>query len=382
MKDDATGWDVPREGLWGFSHCAFFDTWYPWTGGSFESRLERLVGDLVESGANSWRPQIHWHQVERTPYAGPLTPDDVTAGDVEEYSDSADWSKYDRMVDALVEAGIVPHLVVGAAYDFQLPAAVAGGQLVRATPDAVGRDRYLARLYLHSRAVARRYRGKVRIWQLENELNAAGETMLLVRWRSGRAWLDFGFLTAVIEVISRAVAEEDPGALRSHNFQAQWRLIPGIYHWHIDVEKWLGLLDVVGVDAYPNYVIGWPSMGSRVGRKVKEAVELSGGRPVMVLESGYPVKPRHRGMSEGRQAEFVRDAIASTVEAGGVGYYYYMICSPEGYPVEGPWSNRYFQSIEPWWGLVRTDDTKRPAFFAFQEAVAPAKVAAASSGAD
>jgi hypothetical protein len=50
-------WEPPPTGLWGFAHCAFYDSWYPWSGGTFEDRLERLVGDLVESGANSFRPR-------------------------------------------------------------------------------------------------------------------------------------------------------------------------------------------------------------------------------------------------------------------------------------------------------------------------------------
>lgn len=376
MDSGAGKWRIPDEGLWGFSHCAFYDTWYPWSGATYAERLSRLVGDLGASGANSFRPQIHWHRVEPVLIDPPgvriARPEDVTDEQVEAYSKGREgvyWDDYDRMIDALVAAGIEPHIVVAAAYDFQLPSFASGATFERAIPDRVGRDRYIARAYLHARAAARRYRDRVHIWQLENELNCAGETLLLTRWRTGRSWLDRGFLTALLEAISNAVRQEDPAALTSHNIHTDWRIIKGIYDWRNDVKRWLPFLDVVGVDSYPNYIWGWPSLGRAVGRKVGRAVEVAEGRPVMVLESGYPVRPRRRGMSEKRQAEYVRDAIGSSVDAGAVGFYYYMVCSPEGYPVEGPWSNQFFQSIEHWWGMVRRDDTRRPSWFAFQEAV-------------
>jgi hypothetical protein len=312
--------------------------------------------------------------VEPLSERAPARPDEVTEDAIATYEAAASWEFYDSMVDSLVVAGLVPHLVLGAAYDFQLPSMVLGGKTVRATPEVLGRDRYLASLYVHARAAARRYRGRVRIWQLENELNAAGETMLLVRWRSGRCWLDAGFLTAVMEVLCRAVRQEDPTALTSHNFHSQWRVIRGAYDWRRDIRRWSRFLDVVGVDSFPNYIWGRPPLGRRVGSKVAQAVQVAEGRPVMVLESGYPVRPWWRGMSERGQAVFARDAVEATVRAGGRGFYYYTLVSPEGLEVEGPWSNRFVQSVEPWWGMVRRDDTLRPSWQAYRVAVAKAKV--------
>ena len=224
---EAKAWRVPEEGLWGFAHCAFYDSWYPWSNSGFAERLRMLVMDLLESGANSFRPQLHWHQVQETVPHGLRSPGDVSDEMVDRLArgEGARWELYDSMVDSLIAAGMVPHLVLGAAYDFQIPSTSQGGCSDRARPDVIGMDSYLGQLYLHARAAARRYRGRVRIWQLENELNCAGETMLLAGWRTGRAWLDSGFLTSVIEVLSRAVREEDPGALTSHNFHTQWRVL-------------------------------------------------------------------------------------------------------------------------------------------------------------
>jgi len=372
----ASKWKIPDTGLWGFSHCGFFDTWYPWMGAPYGVRLERLVGDLVASGADSFRPQIHWHQVEPMLASAISRPEDVTEQLVDGYSrggNGINWELYDQMIDSLVASGIEPHIVVGAAYDFQVPSTTSGRAPGRAVPDNIGRESYLAHVYLHARAAVRRYRGRVHMWQLENELNGAGETMLVVRWRTGRSWLDTGFQTAIMDVLARAVREEDPTALTSHNFITDWKLIKGVYDWREDVRRWLSFIDIVGVDTYPNYVFGWPSRGRSVGKKVAQAVEISEGKPVMVLETGYPARPKHRGMSEGRQVEYARDAIGSAVEAGACGFYDYLICSPEGYPTEGPWSNRFFQSIEPWWGFIRCDDTKRPAWFAYVKAMEEAR---------
>jgi len=374
----ARRWRIPDTGLWGFSHCGFYDTWYPWSGLPYEGRLERLVGDMVQLGADSFRPQIHWHQVEPFLAAGLSGPQDVTDDLVDSYAGGDElirWELYDMLIDSLVAADIEPHVVIAAAYDFQLPASRAGRTCARVTPDCLGRDRYLGHAYLHARAAVRRYRDRVHMWQLENELNGAWETLLLAGWRTGRSWFDPGFRTALIEVLSRAVREEDPTALTSHNFLSEIRIIRDAFDWRNDVRSWLPYLDIVGVDPYPNYLFGWPSRGRAVGKRVRQAVEVSEGRPVMVLESGYPVKPRLRGMSEARQAEFVCDATASSVEAGACGFYYYELCSPEGYPAQGPWTNKYFQSIEPWWGLVRNDDTRRPAWYEYQAAMERARVA-------
>lgn len=371
METTNQKWQIPPAGLWGFSHCGGYDTWYPWSGLSNADRLARLLADLEASGANSFRPQVHWHQVEGfIADGGPARAEDVTEEMVAAYAagEGTTWGLYDQLVDGMVARRIEPHLVVGAAYDFQVPGSPTG----RAVPDAIGRERYIARAYLHVRAAVRRYSDRVHMWQLENELNGAGE-MLLVRWRSGRAWVDTGFQTALLEALCRAVAEEDPTALRSHNFITDIRIIRGLYDWRHDVERWHPFLDIIGADSYPNYLFGWPSRGRAVGKRVAQVVEVARGKPVMVLECGYPVRPAHRGMSEGRQVQYARDAIAFAAEAGACGFYLYELCSPEGFPVEGPWSNRWLQSIEPWWGMVRKDDTLRPSFYAYREAMEGAR---------
>lgn len=370
---------LPEAGMWGFSHCGSFDSLYPWSGLSVAERIERLVRDLVEVGADSFRPHVHWHIVEPALAAGLACPEDVTDELVSSYAGDRGgmaWAAYDLMIDRLVSAGITPHVVLAAGYDFELPVSTEGRTCARATPDCAGLDRYLGQAYLHARAVVRRYKGRVNVWQLENELNVAGETMLLARWRSSRSWFDRGFQDALMGALSAAVREEDPGALTSHNFHTDIRLVRGAYHWTDDVLRWSRHIDIVGIDTFPNYLIGWPSRGGAVGKKVIEAREVAGGRPVVVMESGYPARPPFRGMSEARQASYVCDALASAARAGARGFYYYCLCSPEGFPVQGPWSNRLVQAVEPWWGFIRSDDSKRAAWFECRRALEDARTTA------
>jgi hypothetical protein len=74
-----------------------------------------------------------------------------------------------------------------------------------------------------------------------------------------------------MDMLSRAVLEEDPGALRSHNFVTNFKVIKGYYDWRNDIERWSSFVEIVGVDSYPNYIIGWPSMGRSLGKTVKAA---------------------------------------------------------------------------------------------------------------
>ncbi len=367
----ARRWRIPDTGLWGFSHCGFYDTWYPWSGLPYEGRLERLVGDMVQLGADSFRPQIHWHQVEPSLAAGLSGPQDVTDELVDSYAGGDElirWELYDMLIDSLVAADIEPHVVIAAAYDFQLPASRAGRTCARVTPDCLGRT---GTRVTPTSTPGRRSGDTVTgctcgNWRTSSTARgdaAAGgleDREIVVRLRD--------FRTALIEVLSRAVREEDPTALTSHNFLSEIRIIRDAFDWRNDVRRWLPYLDIVGVDPYPNYLFGWPSRGRAVGKRGEAGGRGLGGPSGDGPRIWLSRQATPEGYERGRQAEFVCDATASSVEAGACGFYYYELCSPEGYPVQGPWTNKYFQSIEPWWGLVRNDDTRRPAWYEYQAA--------------
>ena len=348
----------------GFSHMNFFHSLYPWERGwSVERRIDRAIADMRELGATAWRPWIHWRVVEPV-VAQPLLArkQDVTEALVEDYArdERHGWAAYDHLVNACAAAGIELHLVLGGGYHFALPAFEHATSGVLFLPSVVGRESYLAHLFLHARAVVRRYGDRVHLWQLENELNGAGETRTFVRWRLGAHWWSWSFLTAILDTLAEAVKTESATARVSHNFVTDIRLLPGI-HWKDDIRRWRDRLDVIGVDAYPDYVLGHGSRGASVARTTAAAVEIAGGKPVMILEAGYPTAPRYRGFSEERQVRYLERAIEASVRAGARGYYYYNLCSPEG---RMHWfqGNTLFERIEPHWGLVRSDGSRKPGF--------------------
>lgn len=335
----------------GFSYAHDLDFCYPWEPPDPRRQLEHLYRDLRAAGTTWWRPHLCWNRVE---------PRLLEVSGVEEYASAARWHDVDLMVDGAAEAGVRLAVVLGAGYSVQLPSTGTG----RLLPDAVGRSRYLERASLHARAVVRRYRGKVAVWQLENELNIAGECTLF-GWRHGRAWWSRSFQDDLIRVLHEAVRAEDPGARTTHNICAELKHVPGVYSWKADVRRWARFMDVIGIDAYPNYLLGWPNRAAVVAEKVREALAAAGGKPVAVLESGYPVAPARRLFSEERQAEYYASLIPAVREAGASGLFLYALTSPEAGRDDPRWEGkgeRFPQAVERHWGVVRDDGTFRPAF--------------------
>ena len=352
----------------GFSHMNFFNSLYPWERGLTDNeRIDRAVADMRELGANAFRPWIHWSVVEPIVTPPLQRIEDVTEDMVAEYlgDERLNWEPYDHMLDACTKAGIELHIVLGGGYDFGLPTYAHAVSGLRFMPGVVGREHYLGRLYLHARAAVRRYRSDVKLWQLENELNAAGETKTFVKWRRGGMWWDWSFLTAVMRTLHRAVKEEDPRALVSHNFQTDYRRLPGLLDWKNDVKRWFDMVDIIGVDRYPDYMLGYWSRGKEVARTVAAAKDISAGKPVMVLEAGYPTAPAFRGFSDRGQVSYLETAVAPSIEAGADGFYYYNLVSPEG-SMRWFQGETFFEKIEPHWGLTRSDGSRKPGFRAFQ----------------
>jgi len=354
----------------GFSHMNFFNSLYPWQRRwTIRQRLDRAITDMKEIGANAWRPWVHWCIVEPVIAQPLLRMQDVTDEMVEQYArgEGRFWSDYDYLVQACSEAGIELHLVVGGGYHFHLPYFEHMTSGMKFLPSVVGPEHYLAHLFLHVRAVVRRYREKVSLWQIENELNGAGETRTFVKWRHGKMWWDWSFLTAIMETLYRAVKMEDEKALVSHNFITDFRRLPGLLDWKEDIRRWKSFVDIIGVDSYPDYVLGYWSRGAEVAKKVATAKELIRDKPVMVLEAGYPTAPSYRGFSEQGQVRYIETAVEASIKAGAEGYYYYNLVSPEG---QMRWfqGETLFEKIEPYWGLIRSDGTKKPGFEAFKKA--------------
>jgi len=372
------------------------------------------IQQLKELGANSVRPSIVWRDVE---------PEIINSNLTVAYVDShpevisdypVDWSKADNIVDTLVTNEIEPVIVVGLGYTNAL--STIDGE--KATPDLLGKEKYLGCIYRHSRAVVRRYKDKVDYWQIENELNEAKLTMLF-GWRDGVAWGDDAFLTELIVTLNKAVKIEDPTGKTTMNFHTdvhenihdELTSFAGKNNWTEWLLLWDPYLDIIGIDCYPNYYISDPVYGSDVGDRIKIVREIVPDKPVIVLETSYPAPepdialPDPVNFTEEKQEQYIRDAIGSAMEHGALGYFHFTLQEkgvkgpPGGYTTEdldalatlGPAfrngdtetlqaflfqnldyvQNRLpevLQAVEDGWGIIRDDGTPRPAFYVLKEA--------------
>lgn len=380
----------------------------------------RTVALASELGVRWLRPAVRWADVEPVLAQPSLTVADVKADPslVEQYSRSVDWTAPDALLAALSGGGLRAFVIVGHGYASRLPR----WNGIAATPDAIGREAYLGRLYLHVRAVVERYDGDghldapgitpVHHWQLENELNEAYLTALW-GWREPSfeqahisAWQDWDFLTRLLTTLADAVKGSDASALTAVNFHTDvsdaLSATLGKKTWRQAIQQWSPLIDIVGIDAYPNYYRAQPPRGSVLGDRVSAARQLAGGKPVVVLETGYPSGPAIEGFDEASQDAYIRAAYASAVAAGASGYFHFGSVTAESHSVDitpvdlenlvrvgaaydgedvgwlisfsltqPDYLKGHFvsvlQAVEGYWGLVRADGSHKPSWGAVQE---------------
>jgi len=380
----------------------------------------RAVSLASELGVRWLRPAVRWADVEPALARPSLTVADVKANPslIEQYSRSVSWAAPDALLSSISGAGLRPFVIVGHGYTTRLPRWNAAA----ATPDAIGRELYLGHLYLHARAVVERYDGDgnldapgiapVRHWQLENELNEAYLTALW-GWREpsfelahASAWQDWGFLTRLLTTLRDAVKDSDASALTAVNFHTDvsdaLSTTLGKTTWRQAIQQWSSLIDIVGVDAYPNYYRAQPTRGSVVGERVSAARSLAGAKPVIVLEAGYPSGPALEGFDEASQDAFIRAAYTAAVSAGARGYFHFGSITAESHQAQitptdlvnlervgaaydgedvgwlitfsltqPDYLKGHFagvlQAVEGYWGLVRADGSRKPAWSTVQE---------------
>jgi hypothetical protein len=351
----------------GFSHCYHLHlSLFPWEDLSFTGRLDKAYGLMKRAGAVSFRPHVHWNRVEpliKPPFPGVA---DITSAMVDRYVEGGAgifWEETDIMINKMIEHGLDPFLCLGAGYLHQMPLVSAGRHIVRFDHYSIPAEAYLGRLSLHARAVVRRYKDRCRRWQLENELNEAAGTFVLLRWRLGIRWLFPSFLNMVMAVLHDAVKKEDPRALTSHNMSMSFKIIPHLYSWYKDILSWNKYMDIIGFDPFPNYIKGEPiKIGITLQKIAGKLRALGLNKPLYVLEDGYPAMPFARGFSEENQKLYYGELLDAAERIGLEGVFAYCFSSQEGSP-GNEWHKRMkIQDIEDWWGLFRADGTPRPAY--------------------
>jgi hypothetical protein len=351
----------------GFSHCYHLHlSLFPWETTSFSERLAKAYGLMRRAGATSFRPHVHWNRVEPVITDPGLRVQEVTERMIAEYAGGKEgvfWDETDMMVEGMVHAGINPFLCLGAGYLHQMPLVRLGRNVVKFDDPRVPDDVYLGHLYLHARAVVRRYKDRCRRWQLENELNETAAALLVLKWRSGRRWLSGRFKTRLVELLHGAVKREDTGAMTSHNYAMGQEMVPFLFDWVRAAARWDRFIDIIGFDPFPNYMRGDPiRIGESVSSNMKRVRALGSGKPVYILEDGYPVMPAARGFSEEGQRRYVGELLNAAEREKIDGVFIYCFVSQEGAPGNEWHKVRRFNDIEDWWGLFRSDGTPRPAY--------------------
>jgi len=239
----------------------FVRCWFPWKFFEPSPIPEEKLGQLLESSYSRW----------------PL----------------------DDLVNVLTTKGIgiVPVLACG--YQRMLP------QGLEPDPD---RALYLKRASIHARLLVRKYKDRIKCWQIENEPNwwaehAAGG------WRSGISWIrEEGFRQELLQTLRTAVHTEDSSALTVINLEADAKKIdPALYATYCDV---------MGLDFYPNYKTAYP-INTKFVRLAHEVARTL-GKPVIVSETGYPSGPSLLGYSTIHQSEYVKSACRDAHELDGI----------------------------------------------------------------
>jgi hypothetical protein len=381
---------------------------------------------LTKMGATHVRVYATWKDIQKTVTKETLNTTITVewlrknSDFIDKWSSSRTWSYLDSYVDGVVGAGLAPIIEIGEGTIDCLPTFVSNGTLC--DPNVIGKNTYLAYMYLQGRAIVRRYKHACTMYQIENELNEARfESWAGIRRSAGffkpNLWGDWDFLTELLRTLAKSVKDEDSSLLVTHNFHTD---IPKEVHTVLNTpgyfveaaQNWSSILDLVAIDAYPNYFTPTPSRGSIVGNRVHELRQvLPATQPVYVQETGYSVTnvtspPAIFDYSEQMQAQYFEDAYRSSVAGGAIGFFPFMVIPergrqlpPGGYTDEDVkvftllsnlaqtlnvteglnWiqqkdsihylTSRFAQveqASEDGWGLLREDSSYRPAYYALQ----------------
>jgi len=228
--------------------------------------------------------------------------DEMTAS----LSREANWSRMDALVDAFTSRGVKVILVTGGGYRKEAPLYEGKNGREAISPDRLGRDLYVTAVKWIVGAGVRRYARKVEVWQVENEINVAA-VHSLGNWRTHElSWADKKFhyrlLTELSAVVHNEGARQGVSLKTTQNYATQSAI-----GWedYIRDARSCGI-DVVGIDIYGNYLMGWPLLDEKAGEQIAAAKKAAGGLPVWVLEAGYSRAPAVRGFTPQRQTEYFK----------------------------------------------------------------------------
>ncbi|MEW6746570.1 MAG: beta-galactosidase [Planctomycetota bacterium] len=217
------------------------------------------------------------------------------------------------------------------------------------------RPRDLAAFGTFVEQMARRYRGKIRSWEVWNEPNA--DTFLSGPYAEhpDQRWRDY---RDILEVAYRALKRVDPdnvvvfGGI-AHTTEAWWR----------DLEAYFaaGALDFCDVLAIHPYAGGDPEDTRWYPRYIDEMLAVMArhgdARPVWITEVGYPTAGHELAVTEAQQADYLPRAVRLALARPQVKkvFWYDLVDGGESF------------------GLLRADLTPKPAAASVQRLLAGAR---------
>ena len=292
--------------------------------GSDLDKVKEAIDRTAEVGGKWLRLHVVWRDIEPN-ILFPTIPsvESITSEDVNQYllatAAEGDWGKYDEYVNYASEKGVNLIFILGTGFDSFLPDYNGSTISVDDHPDI-----YQTCLALHARAVVRKYKHVVQIWQLENELNTAGSQQFppYWNWRSGEKWQDISFCRSLIWAMQKTVKDEQPDAKVYTNFHFMDPLA---------IVNWSPLLDFIGVDIYWDKVFLQikPIIDGPLGH-VTGAQFLSGGKPILISEIGYNGSTSEWPLAlEQEQAEWIQESAQAAINSGAIGYLYWTVSTPE-----------------------------------------------------
>gem|GEM_PF-1619118 len=319
-----------------------------------------------------YRIEAKWGKIQSQIFTeNDIVYNEITDDVINEYKNSTFWDQPEidllkNIINNGYSRGFIPFMAVGIGhYDHSPKIGNNYIEVQNTNEDSdfsnITKELYLYNLKLHAHAVIREFADLISVWQIENELNAAGIAHKMNWWRAGEDWLEEEFRDNIIAILSEAVRIEDPTAKIIHPFH--------VFNLANSLDSWKDEIDIIGVNAYPNHFTALPNMGFLIGdfiwsvRRATTALGI-GDKPVWLTETGYPAIEVNDSefdlnlvndfynFTESRQSEYIEDAFNSAMEAGANRFYYFALTMPEDSMAVENEDNMTFQYS----GLIRREN--------------------------
>ena len=345
-----------------------------WFKGAHTRGAQQEAKLLTQLGASHSREYCLWAYVQPTltSIESNLTVEMLRAQPslISDWSSTLDWSPVDQRVGLLVNASINVVLECGEGTTNGMPKYQ--GHAI--SPSTVGTELYLAFQYRFCRACAMRYghgSSAVALWQVENELNEAYLAALGGQRPASPQWKNWTFVTDLLQTMAQSVRDELPNSPITTNLHSD---VPDSVHkllslpgYYVDAAKeWNSLIDIMSLDAYPNYFVPHPDLSAVVGQRVANVkAVIPSSMQVFVMETGFTVMnatapqqvPDIFNYSEALQAQYYTDVVASVAANGGVGVFAFLLTAQTGLVVpSGGYTEQDISAFTMLSQLVQTDD--------------------------